>query len=68
MLTLFYTCIHQNITVHYTFIELGSLFFLPPGSGKKSRESHMTYLDNIDHVVCDVLFVSVYTEVFFFQL
>ena len=51
---------HQNITIHYTFIELGSLF-LPPGSGKKSRESHLTYLDNIDHVGCDVLFVSVYS-------
>ena len=59
--TLFYTFIHQNITVHYAFINLRSLF-LPPGSEKRSCDRHMTYLYFIDHVVCDVLFVPVYSD------
>ena len=35
---------------------------MPPGSEKRSSDSHVTYLYFIDHVVCDVLFVPVYTQ------
>ena len=35
---------------------------MPPGSEKRSCDSHMTYLYFIDHVVCDVLFVPVYRQ------
>ena len=59
--TLFYTFIQQNITVHYAFVDLRSPF-LPPGSEKRSFDSHMTYYF-IDHVICDVLLVPVYTQV-----
>ena len=35
---------------------------MPPGSEKRSCDSHVTYLYFIDHVVCDVLFVPVYMD------
>ena len=58
MILHFYTSKHySSLHIHWTEVA-----FLPPRSEKRSCDSHMTYLYFIDHVVCDVLFVPVYTK------